>query len=404
MRRKITPYFLIGLFIMALTGEPALMDISAKGAVEHSETITLFLSGDVMTGRGIDQILPRPGDPVLYESYMKSAIGYVALAEEANGPIKRPVDYSYVWGDALREFEARRPDLRIINLETAVTKSGEPWLSRPVLYRMHPENVKVLEAAKIDFCSLANNHVLDWGYAGLSETIETLQKAGIKSAGAGRSLEEARAPAVMEVRGKGRVIVFSYGLASSGIPQDWAATIERPGVNILKNLSDETVGEIAERVKTVKRKGDVAVFSVHWGGNWGYGVSSGERAFARNLIDRAGIDLVHGHSSHHVKGIEVHGGKLILYGAGDFINDYEGISGHEEFRGDLGLMYFATIEPSSGKLLGLRMTPTQVRNFRVNRASSNDARWLTDILNREGRKFGTRVTLDEKGALTLEWD
>src|SRR5574340_1657497 len=76
--------------------------------------IKLFLCGDVMTGRGIDQILPHPGNPALYEGYMKSAAGYVELAEDANGPIPKPVDYPYVWGDALAELELQKPDLRII--------------------------------------------------------------------------------------------------------------------------------------------------------------------------------------------------------------------------------------------------------------------------------------------------
>jgi poly-gamma-glutamate synthesis protein (capsule biosynthesis protein) len=79
---------------------------------------TLFLCGDVMTGRGIDQILPRPGDPAIREPYMDSALGYVQLAEEANGPIPRPVDASYIWGDALAEFQRVKPQARIINLET----------------------------------------------------------------------------------------------------------------------------------------------------------------------------------------------------------------------------------------------------------------------------------------------
>jgi poly-gamma-glutamate synthesis protein (capsule biosynthesis protein) len=87
--------------------------------------ITLFLCGDVMTGRGIDQVLPHPNDPVLHEPYMTSAKGYVELAEEANGPIPKPVDYAYIWGDALRELEQRAPDVRINNLETSITRSED---------------------------------------------------------------------------------------------------------------------------------------------------------------------------------------------------------------------------------------------------------------------------------------
>ncbi|HEY6043662.1 MAG TPA: CapA family protein, partial [Nitrosospira sp.] len=178
-------------------------------------TVKLFLCGDVMTGRGIDQVLPHPGNPALYEGYMKSAAGYVQLAEEANGPIPRPIDFFYIWGDALAELKARKPDLRIINLETAVTRSNDVQ-DKAVNYRMNPDNIACITAADIECCALANNHVLDWGYPGLAETLNTLKKAGIKTTGAGANIHEARAPAIMPVSGKGRVLVFSFGSETSG--------------------------------------------------------------------------------------------------------------------------------------------------------------------------------------------
>jgi poly-gamma-glutamate synthesis protein (capsule biosynthesis protein) len=116
-----------------------------------------------------------------------------------------------------------------------------------------------------------------------------------------------------------------------------------------------------------------------------------------------GIDVVHGHSSHHVKGIEVYKGRPILYGCGDFLNDYEGITGYEAFRGDLGLMYFLTMDTSSGTLFNMLMTPTHIKHFRVNRASPEDARWLEETLNREGERFGTAVEEDKYGIFTLRW-
>ncbi len=161
---------------------------------------------------------------------MKSARGYVDLAEKASGPIPQPVDWAYIWGDALGELTRRAPDLRVINLETSITNSDEYWPNKGINYRMHPDNMAVLTAAGIDYCSLANNHVLDWGYPGLRETLEVLQKAGIRSAGAGRNLEEAERPAVLPIgRGRGRVIALSYGMRSSGIPAEWAASENRPG-------------------------------------------------------------------------------------------------------------------------------------------------------------------------------
>lgn len=366
--------------------------------------ITLFLCGDVMTGRGIDQVLPHPSDPIIYESYMQSAIGYVELAEMVNGPIQKPVDFSYIWGDSLEELERVAPDLRIINLETSVTKSDDYWKGKGINYRMHPENIGCLTIAKIDYCSLANNHVLDWGYAGLTETLETLKKANIHSAGAGEILQEAEKPVVMEVEGKGRIIVFSFGLETSGIPVSWATSEDKPGVNLLKNLSDETVWEIKEKIGQEEKQGDIVIASIHWGSNWGYEIPPEQKDFAYRLIDNAGVDVVHGHSSHHVKGIEVYKEKPIIYGSGDFINDYEGIGGYEGFRSDLTLMYFVSMDPSTGKLVHMHMTPMQIKNFKANRASRADALWLRDVINREGKKFGTRAEINQDNTLTLKWE
>jgi poly-gamma-glutamate synthesis protein (capsule biosynthesis protein) len=100
----------------------------------------------------------------------------------------------------------------------------------------------------------------------------------------------------------------------------------------------------------------------------------------------------------------VHKDKLIIYGAGDFLNDYEGIGGHESFRGDLALMYFATVDPETGELVSLEMTPTITRRFKVNLATQEDARWLQETLNRENKKFGTSFKLHDDNSLILKWD
>jgi len=364
--------------------------------------VRLFLCGDVMPGRGVDQVLPHAGDPRLYEPVVTSALEYVRLAEAASGPIPRPVAPSYVWGDALAELARRAPDVRIVNLETAVTASGEPWPRKGIHYRMHPDNVGCLVAAKLDCCVLANNHVLDWGRPGLRETLATLRSAGIATAGAGGDLAEASAPALIDRGAAGRVAVFAFGSTTSGIPKPWAAAADRPGVRLLPDLSDATVDEVAAGVRAVKRPGTLVLASIHWGDNWGYDIPAGQRRFARRLIDGAGVDLVHGHSSHHPKAIEVHRGHLILYGCGDLLDDYEGIEGDEAFRGELRLLYFAKLDPSTGALRRLTMTPVRLRRFRIQRASLDEARWLGAMLTREGRAFGTRARVIEDGTLTLE--
>ena len=372
-------------------------------SAKQKDTIGIFLCGDVMTGRGIDQILSHPSNPKIYEPYVKDARRYVELAEMVNGEISTPVNFSYIWGDALHELERVSPDLRIINLETSVTASNDYWKGKGINYRMHPENIQCLTAAKIDFCSLANNHVLDWGYRGLSDTLANLRKANLKYSGAGRNLKEADTPAVFEVAKKGRVLVFSFGYVTSGIPFSWAAIENKAGISMLEDLSEKTVRYLKEKIHRVKENGDIVVISIHWGGNWGYKVPFRHVAFAHKLIDAAGVDIIHGHSSHHVKAIEVYRGKPVIYGCGDFINDYEGIRGYEEFRADLGLMYFLTMKPSTGRLVNMEMIPTQVRRFKVNRASKADSLWLKDTLNREGGKFGTRVELNRNNNFTLKW-
>jgi poly-gamma-glutamate synthesis protein (capsule biosynthesis protein) len=366
--------------------------------------LTVFLCGDVMTGRGIDQCFARACPPHLYERFVRDARDYIELAEQANGPIPRPVGLDYVWGDALAELERRAPDVRLINLETSITTSEAWWQGKGINYRMHPANIACLTTARIDCCALANNHVLDWGTEGLLETLACLRSVGIATAGAGVHLEEARAPAVLEVPGKGRVLVFSLGAQSSGIPSEWAAGTDTPGLELLPDVSPVTVRRIGARVRAIRRAGDLVIASIHWGSNWGYEVPWGQREFARALVDEAGVDIVHGHSSHHPRGIEVYRERLLLYGCGDFLNDYEGIHGHEHFRGDLTLMYFATLEPASGRLHALRMTPMRVRGFRENRASASEAEWLRHVLSREGERLGTRAVPEADGTLMLRWD
>jgi poly-gamma-glutamate synthesis protein (capsule biosynthesis protein) len=353
--------------------------------------LSLFLSGDVMTGRGIDQVQEHSCAPAIYEPAMSSALEYVALAEQVNGPIPRRVPPGYVWGDALAVLDEQAPDLRIINLETSVTTSedAEP---KGINYRMHPANVAVLTAAKIDCAVLANNHVLDWGERGLLETLDVLGAAGVAVAGAGRDLAMARAPAALGASA-GQVWVLAVGATDSGIPREWGAAAGGAGVALLPDFSDQSIEAIARGVRAVKRPGDVALVSIHWGGNWGYEIPREHRRFAHGLIERAGVDVVHGHSSHHPKAIELHRGRPIFYGCGDLLNDYEGIGGYEGFRSDLVLLYFPTLDARSGALLHLAMVPMRVRNFRLVRASPAERAWLAERMDRECGRFGHHVVL-----------
>lgn len=378
--------------------------MAMKRKARPGRGLRLCLGGDVMTGRGIDQILAHPGDPGLREPWVASALDYVRLAETANGDIPRPMADADIWGVALEVLAMRRPDLFIVNLETSITTSPD-WEPKGINYRMHPANVGCLSAAGIDCCALANNHVLDWGRAGLAETLATLDGAGIVRTGAGRDADEAWAPAVLAVPGKARVLVFAVGLESSGVPAAWAAGAERPGVAWLEAADDAAVARLAERIRTQRRPGDLVVVSIHWGGNWGYEITAGQRAFARALIERAGADVIHGHSSHHPLGFEVHRGRPILYGCGDLLNDYEGIRGYQEYRGDLGLLYFLDFglepKPDGGRLRALTLVPLRRRRLRLERAPPEAVEWLRAVLERESP--GIRIVGCADGGLAADW-
>jgi poly-gamma-glutamate synthesis protein (capsule biosynthesis protein) len=206
------------------------------------------------------------------------------------------------------------------------------------------------------------------------------------------------APAVIELPGGGRVLLFAAADESSGVPRGWRAAHGQSGIHLLDGLGARGAEPLARAIASRRRAGDTVIVSLHWGGNWGYAIGRDERAFAHALVE-AGADLVHGHSSHHARGFEIHRERLILYGCGDFINDYEGIGGHENYRGDLAVAYFARLV--DGRLWELSLLPFQSRRLSLRRASAADAGWLLATLNRECRPLGAELRLAGDGSLQL---
>jgi poly-gamma-glutamate synthesis protein (capsule biosynthesis protein) len=354
-----------------------------------TDTVTLMLCGDVMLGRGIDQVLRHPGDPTLRERHVRDARRYVDLAEHLSGRIPHPVDDTWPWGAALGEIQRMRPAVLVVNLETSVTRSPEFAPGKGIHYRMSPANLGSLVAAAPDICVLANNHVMDFGPAGLAETLRALEIAGLVAVGAGSDLDAATAPATVSPNDGPSVVALAYAHGSSGVPAGWAASTERPGVAVLPDLSTRTITAVAARVEREKGRGAIVVLSLHWGSNWGYDVPRDQVRFAHRMVD-AGVDVVHGHSSHHPRPIEVYAGRLVLYGCGDFVNDYEGIRGYERYRDDLRLLYGVTLS-SDGSLVTAEAVPFQSRRLRLEAATPADAAWLASVLDRESRRYGVHL-------------
>jgi poly-gamma-glutamate synthesis protein (capsule biosynthesis protein) len=354
-----------------------------------------------MSGRGIDQVLPYSVDPQLFEPHIKNAKRYVEFAENHSGTIPRKVAYDYIWGEALKELNRQKPQVKIINLETSITSSDNCWNQKDIHYRMHPKNVDLLVTAGIDVCLLGNNHVMDWGYDGLTETLDILSEKKIMTAGAGKNETSAAKPAIIETS-NGRLLVFSYATQSAGIPTSWKAESNKAGVNLLEDTEIEGVKKVIDDISSFYKDSDRVILSIHWGSNFGYEIPHWQRDFAHRILEEGIVDIIHGHSSHHPKGIELYNERLILYGCGDLINDYEGIKGYEEYRDDLSLLYFPILS-ASGALLSLIMTPMNINGFRLRNAVEKDIQWLADRLNRECRKLETSILRTDDGRLQLSW-
>jgi poly-gamma-glutamate synthesis protein (capsule biosynthesis protein) len=304
----------------------------------------------------------------------------------------------YIWGDALAAVDAAAADLRIINLETSITADGTPE-PKGINYRMHPDNTPAIAAFKPDACVLANNHIADWGPESVTDTLDALAAVDIAHVGAGRNAEEAARPLSLEAD-DARLRLFAVACPSSGTPEHWSAGPDAPGVNFLPDASTTSFERLAQHIAAHGAPEDIVMLSIHWGGNWGYEIPERHGDFAHALIEHAGVDIIFGHSSHHPKAIEVHRGRPILYGCGDFLNDYEGIRGHESYRPDLVLGYILDLD-AHGTLTRLEVLPFRLRKFRLNNASAEEAEWLRARLDRECRKFGRGVSLAD-GRLVLE--
>jgi poly-gamma-glutamate capsule biosynthesis protein CapA/YwtB (metallophosphatase superfamily) len=366
-------------------------------------TLTLMLAGDVMTGRGIDQLMAHPSAPGLHEALVRDARDYLRQAERRTGTLPRAVDEAYVWGDALDVIEQARPHGRIVNLETAVTTNDEAWPGKGMHHRMHPDNVGCLAAARLDCCVLANDHVLDWGRPGLDETLQTLRTAGIHTAGAGADGQGAWAPATLALEEGRRVLVFACAAASSGVPPGWAAGPRQPGIARLPDLSEATARDLAADAARHRRGDGIVVQSIHWGASASEAVPPEHRRFARRLVDLGAADIVHGHSSHHALPIEVYRGKLILYGCGDLINDCEGLPAPQASRRDVSCLYFATLDRRRGLLRRLQIVPMQLFRMRLVHADRAARGWLHARLNQGGLDLGTELMPDSSGSWQLQW-
>lgn len=314
--------------------------------------ITLALTGDVMLGRGVNEAL-------------------------------RALDPEQPWGDVLPLLLSA--DLRIVNLECAVTDHEQPWARTPKVFhfRAAPSAIEVLKAARVDACSLANNHTLDFEERGLLDTLKHLEAAGIRHAGAGRDTEEAMRPAILEEGSDhaGRVALVAF----TDNEPPFAAGPDRPGTNYLPvSLEPQILDRVEAAIAGAREAGaETVVFSNHWGPNMVQRPPNLFRRFAHSVVDR-GADIYYGHSAHVFQGVEIYRSKPILYDTGDFIDDY---AADERLRNDQSFLFKISLEES--ELRRLELFPVRLHYAQTQLAAGAEREAIFDRMERLSNEIGS---------------
>lgn len=323
---------------------------------------TIALAGDVMLGRSVNDAL-------------------------------RHHDAAWPWGDLLPEIWAA--DLFLVNLECALTPRTTEWqgdLCKPFHFRSEPAHVETLRRARVDFAALANNHVADFGFEGMRDTMRALDEAGIHHAGAGPDLAHAMRPARLAC-GDLHVAV----VAAADHPVEWAATGHAPGIFHVVASTVPHLCERVERALAAARAGaDLVILSIHWGPNMRAAPPPEFRAFARHAVE-CGADVVWGHSPHCVQGVEVVDERPVLYGSGDFVDDY---AVDEEFRNDLTALFRLRLDRH--RVLQVDVIPAKIGGMRVHHARGEDRAWLERWFRARCVELGTPVAeLPDRGGLAV---
>ena len=313
--------------------------------------LTLAFAGDVMLGRLVNDVIPARG-------------------------------FAAPWGDLGPVLAAA--DLFLINLECALTGETRPardGVDKVFHFRADPAVVNTLTAGRVDFCSLANNHVEDFGVAGLLETLAVLDRAGIAHAGAGSDAAAAALPARLRTRGW-RVAV----VACADYPAEWAATPIGPGINYTPvSVARHDFRAVEAALAAARTDADLVIFSIHWGPNMRARPTTAFRDFARAVV-AAGADIFWGHSAHVVQAVEVWHRKLILFDTGDFVDDY---AVDPDLRNDLSALFLVRAKPPD--VLSLDLVPVQIADRQVRLAQPPERDWVTRRITGLCREIGTPV-------------
>ena len=270
--------FFIALAVSLASFTSATSQTSSTG--ETSKTCLLF-TGDILLDRGVRKVIERHGTDYLFT---------------------RKTDSLF-----------RAAQVVVGNLECPATRIKAPVQKR-FIFRGEPEWLDGLRKHGFTHLNLANNHSIDQGRKGLTDTWENILKARMKPVGMGKNLQEAAQPVLLTSCPRKVWLIASLGMAL----ENFAYLPDRPCVNT------ERTPEIIERIRDIKRKDPQAVVlvSIHWGGEHTLKPVPSQRLDAHRLIN-AGADALICHHTHTLQTIEHYKGRDIYYSIGNFIFDQQ---------------------------------------------------------------------------------
>ncbi|MEL7035452.1 MAG: CapA family protein [Cyanobacteria bacterium J06592_8] len=256
---------------------------------------------------------------------------------------EREVGNDHIWAfEKLDEY--RQVDVAMVNLENPLTRSTLRRPNKQFNFKADPEAVQVLTSGGIDIVNLANNHAMDYEAEGLIETLETLEEAGIHAVGAGRDLNEARRPEILEVKGQ-RIAYFGYYDADFH-----AADENTPGTNPRYDQ------RIASDIEAIRDQVDWIIVNFHWGVELAQYPGDWQIELARFTIDQ-GADLVVGHHPHVLQGAEIYKGRPIVYSLGNFI-----FGGNSRSNYDTAILRVAL---KADRKMKVEFLPVEVREYQA---------------------------------------
>jgi len=206
----------------------------------------------------------------------------------------------------------RQADLSVVNLETAVTTGGSPT-AKAFVFRTPPSAFEALRGGGIDVASMANNHGLDFGEAGLRESLIAAKRYGFPVVGIGLDAKQAYRPFRRTINGQRISVIGATQVLDDELISAWTAGPGKPGL-----ASAKDVPRLLQEVRAARKTSDTVVVFLHWGIELQQCPSQDQRTLARQLV-AAGADVVVGGHAHRVQGAGRMGKTLVGYGLGNFV-------------------------------------------------------------------------------------